>query len=196
MSEINYLSINENFPVAGQDNDTQVFRDNFDTIKNSLRISKEEITDIEDNGARLDQNNNFNSNIIENAVFQNTSMLANDRGTPDPSVSTIEIDFTSGSYHIININSNKTFEFTNFPGDPAGTETVENGAGHVILELYSTGGSWTINFVTSAGTIIKKDADFPGTLTVNSTTDPIIVDVWRHPVSNTLFMKYVGQFSE
>ena len=53
MSNINYLSINENFPVPGQDNDTQVFRDNFDTIKQSLRIAGEEITDLEDNGARI-----------------------------------------------------------------------------------------------------------------------------------------------
>ena len=32
MSDINYLNINENFPVAGEDNDTQVFRSNFNTI--------------------------------------------------------------------------------------------------------------------------------------------------------------------
>ena len=37
-STINYLGINENFPVAGQDNDTQVFRDNFDTIKQALVV--------------------------------------------------------------------------------------------------------------------------------------------------------------
>lgn len=194
MSEINYLSINENFPVAGQDNDTQVFRDNFDTIKNSLRIAKEEITDLESNGARLDQANDYNSNTTENTILQNVSFQTDNRGTP--SAGAIEIDFTAGSYHILNIDSNKTFEFTNFPGDPAGSETVSGGVGKVTLELYSTGGSWTISFITSAGTVIKKDADFPGTLTIASTTDPIIVDVWRHPHKNTLFMKYVGQFSE
>ena len=194
MSEINYLSINENFPVAGQDNDTQVFRDNFDTIKNSLRLAKEEITDLESNGARLDQGNSFNSNTTEDTILQNVSFQTDNRGTP--SSGAIEVDFTSGSYHILNIDSNKTFEFTNFPGDPAGTNTVEGGVGSVTLELYSTGGSWTISFITSSGTVIKKDADFPGTLTVDSTTDPILIEVWRHPHKNTLFMKYIGQFSE
>ena len=67
MSNINYVSINENFPVAGQDNDTQVFRDNFDTIKTSLRYAKEELEIFQDSAtgaARLNQSNNFNQNII------------------------------------------------------------------------------------------------------------------------------------
>ena len=53
MSNINYLSINENFPVAGADNDTQTFRDNFDTIKTSLNTAKTEITSLESTAARL-----------------------------------------------------------------------------------------------------------------------------------------------
>ena len=60
MSNINYVSINENFPVAGQDNDTQVFRDNFDTIKTSLRYAKEELEVFQDSAtgaARLNQSN-------------------------------------------------------------------------------------------------------------------------------------------
>lgn len=62
-SNINYASINENFPVPGQDNDTQVFRDNFDTIKNSLSTAKTEVGDVLDNGARIDQDNDFNGNL-------------------------------------------------------------------------------------------------------------------------------------
>ena len=195
MSDINYLSINENFPVAGQDNDTQAFRDNFDTIKNSLRIAKEEIGDLEDNGARLDQANDYNSNLTEKTVLKNVSAFAVDQGGSTPS--TVEIDFTAAGYQIIKAQENKIFEFTNFPGDDGATETVSSGAGKVTLELYSSpGGSWTITFATSAGVTIKKDADFPTTLTVSSSTDPIIIDVWKHPLSPTLFMKYVGQFSE
>ncbi len=46
-SAINYAAINENFPVAGQDNDTQTFRDNFDSIKTALSTAKTEITDLQ-----------------------------------------------------------------------------------------------------------------------------------------------------
>jgi hypothetical protein len=58
-SNINYLSINENFPVAGEDNDTQTFRDNFDTIKTSLRAGQEEITALQSDTAKLNDNNDF-----------------------------------------------------------------------------------------------------------------------------------------
>jgi hypothetical protein len=39
-SNINYVNVDESFPVAGQDNDSQGFRDNFATIKSSLASAK------------------------------------------------------------------------------------------------------------------------------------------------------------
>ena len=35
------------YPIAGQDNDTQGFRDNFSSIKNNLNIAKNEISDLQ-----------------------------------------------------------------------------------------------------------------------------------------------------
>ena len=70
-SNINYLSINENFPVAGQDNDTQVFRDNFDTIKTSLRNASTEITSLQTDTAKLNLDNDFELKKIQRAVLQN-----------------------------------------------------------------------------------------------------------------------------
>ena len=58
-SNINFIGINEDFPIAGQDNDTQTFRDNFNTIKTSLQSAKEEITELQDTSARLDLNNDL-----------------------------------------------------------------------------------------------------------------------------------------
>ena len=69
-SNINYLSINENYPVAGVDNDTQTLRDNFDTIKTSLRRAQEEVTDLQNNTAKNNNDNDFNLNIIGNAVLE------------------------------------------------------------------------------------------------------------------------------
>lgn len=192
MSNINYLNINENFPVAGQDNDTQTFRDNFDTIKTSLRFANQEVTDIETNGARLDQANDFNSNNIQNAVLDNVSWSLNKRGTPD--ATTLEVDFTSGTYHVININSNKTIEFTNFPGQEGATETVSGGVGKCIVELYSSGGTHLINFVASGGTAIKKDPNFPVTFEVSSTGNPRFIEVWRHS-TDKIFLRYLGEYS-
>ena len=66
-SNINYVSIDAEFPVAGQDNDSQGFRDNYLVIKNSFSAAKLEIEDLQVNSARLNLDNNFLGNDIINA---------------------------------------------------------------------------------------------------------------------------------
>jgi len=46
-SKINFNNIDNGYPVAGQDNDSQGFRDNFTNIKNNLRYASEELTDLQ-----------------------------------------------------------------------------------------------------------------------------------------------------
>jgi len=46
-SLINPSNIDVTYPIAGQDNDTQGFRDNFNNIKNNLTTAKNEITDLQ-----------------------------------------------------------------------------------------------------------------------------------------------------
>lgn len=194
-SNINYLGINENFPVAGQDNDTQTFRDNFDTIKNSLREAKDEITDLQDNTAKTNEDNDFNLKIIQNAVLQYNRIQKFNYGTVTENTT---VEFQNGNYQIFYVANNVSMDFLNFPGDTAAypDETTPIGMGKVTLELYSAGegSSWTINFVTSGGTVIKKDPSFPGSLTVDSITNPVFVEVWRHS-ADVIFMRYLGQYS-
>ena len=191
-SNINFAGINEQFPVAGQDNDTQVFRDNFDTIKTSFRTAQEEITDLQNNVARTDLDNNFNLKKITNAVFQQNRDEKYPGGT---FVSGSGIDWENGPYQIWTLDSHVNMEFTNLPGDPAYTDEVTPiGVGKITLELYSSGGSYTINFVTSGGTVFKKDPNFPSTVTIDSADDPVFIEVWRHS-QNVIFMRYLGQYS-
>lgn len=198
MSNINYLSINENFPVAGQDNDTQTFRDNFDTIKSSLRIAKTEITALEDNSALLNADNNFNKNKIQNAVLENSREAVWDGVSAEGtwSSTSLPVDFQNGPYHIYKLGTNVNIEFTNMPGDPAIGEDspVSTNVGKITLELYNDGTQRTVSFVTSDGAVIKKDPNFPGTLTVNSASDPVFIEAWRHDAS-TIYLRYLGQFS-
>jgi len=197
-SNINYLSINENFPVAGEDNDTQVFRDNFDTIKTSLRNAKEEITDLQTNTAKTNLDNDFGLFKISNALLQNNRQQKWNGGSVTASPTTI--DFEQGSYQIYTVGANVTFDFLNFPGDPVFTaEPSPIGMGKVTLELYSDGSSRTASFSTSGGTVIKSNG-FPGyasgspILTLTSATNPVIIEVWRHS-QEIIFMRYIGQFA-
>jgi hypothetical protein len=192
-SNINYLSINENFPVAGQDNDTQVFRDNFDTIKTSLRNSKEEITNLQSDTAKLNLDNDFELKKIQRAVLQNNRTQKFNGGTVSATPTTI--DYENGNYQIYNIGASISVDFLNFPGDPVfSSEVTPIGMGKVTLELYSTGASYTLSFTTSGGTVIKKDPLFPATVTIESATDPVFIEVWRHS-SEVIFMRYLGKYS-
>ena len=192
-SNINYLSINENFPVAGQDNDTQVFRDNFDTIKTSLRNSKTEITALQSDTAKLNLDNDFELKKIQRAVLQNNRTQKFNGGTVSATPTTI--DYENGNYQIYNIGASISVDFLNFPGDPVfSSEVTPIGMGKVTLELYSTGASYTLSFTTSGGTVIKKDPLFPATVTIESATDPVFIEVWRHS-SEVIFMRYLGKYS-
>ena len=189
MSNINYVSINENFPVAGQDNDTQVFRDNFDTIKTSLRYAKEELEVFQSSttgAARLNQSNDFNQNVISNAVLQGNRDALFDGG--NYAAPTLDVTYTNGSYQIYKFGANVEINFLEFPEN----ETPA-GVGKVTLELYSDGSSRTITFKSIGGLVYKKNAAFPSTLTLTSAnqSDPVIIEVWRYK-SSTIFLNYVG----
>jgi hypothetical protein len=47
-SNINPANINGQYPIAGQDNDSQGFRDNFTNTRNNLTFAKLEIEDLQD----------------------------------------------------------------------------------------------------------------------------------------------------
>jgi hypothetical protein len=196
-SNINHLTINENFPVAGQDNDTQVFRDNFDTIKTNFRYAKEEIETLQDNTEGLvlsalaeGKGSDYNNKIIYNAVFQNNLDRRVDAGAVTASPTTI--DFENGAYQIFRVGADLTFDFLNFPTNTNPLLTA--GVGKATLEIYGDGTARTLSFITSGGAVIKKNSSFPSPLTVSSTTNPIFIEVWRHS-SNTVFLNYIGQFS-
>ena len=46
-SSINPNNIDGTYPIAGQDNDSQGFRDNFTNIKNNFTFSYNELTDLQ-----------------------------------------------------------------------------------------------------------------------------------------------------
>ena len=195
MSDINFAAINENFPVAGQDNDTQVFRDNFDTIKTNFQLAKNEIGDLQENVVRADRPNDFNGNLITNAKF-----IANTETIKFTSVvnSTDTIDYENGNYQIFVINpSTVSFDFLNFPDN---NDTV----GKITIEMYGNdSSSKTISFTLSnSGASSVKTNGFPSnpaagqlpTITLNSSTQSVIFEIWRYNES-TFFMKYIGTFA-
>ena len=194
MSQINFASINENFPVAGQDNDTQVFRDNFDTIKTNFRLAQEEISDLENNTARTDQETEFNNNIVSTAVFRNNRDIILDGGAI--SVNQLGVDYANGNYQIFRIGADVTLGLLGLPTDTS----FPRGVGKITLELYSDGAARTITLDPSnAVTYKKKSSDSTFTwsgniFTVSSSSNPVFIEIWRHS-SETVFVNYLGTFA-
>ena len=57
-------NIDGTFPVAGQDNSSQGFRDNFTATKNNFTEAKTEIESLQTNKANLNASSDFTDNII------------------------------------------------------------------------------------------------------------------------------------
>jgi hypothetical protein len=191
-SLINFAAINENFPVAGQDNDTQVFRDNFDTIKTNFSTAKTEITDLQDNVARTDGDNDFLYNIVGSVTLNDAYLRKKDYGSAIVA-GTQDISFKQAMYHIVKFGANTSLSFSEFPTgavDITGLGQI----GKATLELYGDGTARTITFITSGGTVIKKSPGFPGSVTVTSATDPVIIEVWQHSAT-VIWLNYLGLYS-
>ena len=191
-SLINFAAINENFPVAGQDNDTQVFRDNFDTIKTNFSAAKTEITDLQDNAARTDQDNDFLYNVVGSLTLQDAYLRKKDYGAAI-TAGTQDISFKQAMYHIVKFGANTSLSFSEFPvgaNDIGGLGQI----GKATLELYGDGTARTITFITSGSTVIKKSPGFPGSVTVTSATNPVIIEVWQHSAT-VIWLNYLGLFS-
>ena len=191
-SNINFAAINENFPVAGQDNDTQTFRDNFDTIKTNFSSAKTEITDLQDNSARTDSDNDFLYNVVGSLTLQDAYLRKKDYGAAIV-VGTQDISFKQAMYHVVKVGANTSLSFSEFPTgavDVTGLGQI----GKATLELYGDGSARTITFTTTGSTVIKKSPGFPGSVTVTSATNPVIIEVWQHS-TDVIWMNYLGLFS-
>ena len=117
-SSINPNNIDNAYPVAGQDNDSQGFRDNFTNIKTNFEFAGNEISDLQAkvvlkaalNGTTL--NNNMGDSLLIAAKIQDFSATYVDLGTTN---GTVTVNYASGHYQIVATDGNITLAFTNFP---------------------------------------------------------------------------------
>lgn len=193
-SQIAYSGIDENYPVAGQDNNSQGFRDNFLYIKEGLNQASTEITDLQNNTAKLNSDNNFNRTRIENALFKTNYGFVKSEGviTGNSNIITSDAD-----YFILTIGSSGTITLTfgDWPNDNDYPILRK-----IRLEIYSNGTSRQVNFASSGGGTMKKFgfAAFTPSNTFQTGTDslnPHIIDVWTTSDGDITFVQYIGQFA-
>lgn len=116
-SAINPNNIDGAYPVAGQDNNSQGFRDNFTNTKTNFQYAANEITDLQNkavlksalNGTTL--NNNMGGSILSNAQLQNMSDTVVPLGTINGDVG---INYAAGPYQTVTTGGPISLAFTNF----------------------------------------------------------------------------------
>jgi hypothetical protein len=116
-SNINPNNIDGAYPVAGQDNNSQGFRDNFTNTKTNFQFAADEITQLQSyavlkaalTGTVLD--NNMNGSVLSNAQLQDMSLTRVALGTLSGSVG---INYAAGHYHTVTTGGSISLAFTNF----------------------------------------------------------------------------------
>lgn len=167
IQNINSAGIRGDYPVAGQDNDTQGFRDNFSLIKENTTYATEALTKLNDQTAKTVENNDFNSFELQNAVLKNVVNVGRE-GTFNNN--DINLDFTENGYRqFYTAESGQVSEQTFIISGLPSLQTIGNvltGSFVVIIEAHSDT-ALTVTFK-------KNSAEFsqdPGTFYVDTITN-------------------------
>jgi hypothetical protein len=137
-------NVDGTYPIAGQDNSSQGFRDNFTAIKNNFTEAKAEIESLQDNKASTNANSDFSNNVVSQATFKDTAETVYAHGSVGSG--SVTLDHENGHYQTLTVTADTTFAFQNFPS----TGTL----GRIILDITLAPTAVTLTFPTA---VIKAD---------------------------------------
>jgi len=183
-SNIDTTSIDATFPVAGQDNNSQGFRDNFNVSKNNFTAAKSEIETLQTNTAKLNAENNFSGNVITGATFKGNYTKHFDGGAV---TSGQNVSLTNGNFQTFNIGADLTLTLADWA-------TEANVLQSIVISLVSDGSSRELTLAASGGTI-KKDDNFPAPFNVTSNNNSMIIELWTYDQGVTVFARYLGTYA-
>lgn len=143
-SNINPNNIDGTYPVAGQDNNSQGFRDNFTNTKTNFQYASDEITDLQSNailksaltGSTLD--NDMLGSLVYNGVAADFGLSKVTLGAVSGSQT---IDYSLGHFQTLTTGGPVSLGFSNFPA--AGT------AGIVFVQVTVSNASHSLTLPTA-----------------------------------------------
>ena len=192
-SNINSDAIDALYPVAGQDNDSQGFRDNFSTIKNSLATAKTEITTLQNDTAKKNADNDFNGNKIQEANLISTTEQTYATGELTASQN---ISFENGHYQIVTVGGDITITLTDWAASgklcKLRLEVKSDGTGRQLTINVGSGGSLKLDkgFLLSDSTVqglMTNPFNLGG-------VETYMMDFWTHNGGLTVYAKLAGEF--
>jgi hypothetical protein len=148
-SQINPNDIDGAYPVAGQDNNSQGFRDNFTNTKTNFTYAANEITDLQNNvllkaaltGTTLD--NNMGGSLLYNYRSQQVSETVIPLGTTS---GTVTLNWAAGAVQTLTTSGSVTVAF--------GTWATTGSSARIVLQITvsSTAHTLTLPAAVSIGT--------------------------------------------
>lgn len=147
-SNINPFNIDGSYPVAGQDNDSQGFRDNFTSIRNNLAVAKSEIEDIQ---AKALLKSALTGSSLDNNLAGSTITAPQLRGYSESIIDhsflqgALSLDFNSANVHKVTTTGSITLQFTT-------TWPASGLYGRMLLWINVTNTAYTLTLpITSPG---------------------------------------------
>ena len=148
-SQINPNNVDGTYPVAGQPNNTQGFRDNFTNIKTNFSYAETEITDLQNNGifkaalSGTTLDNNMADNLIYAVKLQDVSYTYVQNTATSGS---IPIDYSAGQYQYISTTGSISLSFSNWPASGSA------GIVQIAVNVTSTAHTLTLPAAVTLGT--------------------------------------------
>lgn len=154
-SQINPNNIDGTYPVAGQDNSSQGFRDNFTNIKNNFQYAYDEITALQANAAQRGQTTEFADSILANVAMRGQRDVLYNLGVVSGAVT---VTFGNASYQFMELGGSVVLTF-------AGLPTLTSRALSITLKVLVPSRLLTITWPASVAQSLSTIANTSGQVT-------------------------------
>lgn len=191
-------TIDDAYPVAGQDNDSQGFRDNFNIIKTNTVYTKAALQNLDDNTAKTNADNVFFENTLSRFTALQASSTKVIAEFPVGGGGNNDINFENGHFFEVELTADvDPVRITNWP--------INDEYAEIYILLKSNGNdAWTATFAskysnnTEDSTMYVIDgSEFAGTKTIaasNATNESKLIKCFTYDNGVNVFFEYLGKF--
>jgi hypothetical protein len=178
-SLINTTELDTEFPVPGQDNDSQGFRDNFTNVKTNLDTAKTEIETLQNSTVKVNADTTFlttsqgNPAQLIRANLKSFSTATYPPTFEEQATSTnLNLNFNQGDYQVYRLLTSAVEIDFDQAGWPAAGRV-----GKITLELTSTfAGGTTISFDNNLN--VKLDSSWNnGEILIANNANPVFIEL-------------------
>jgi hypothetical protein len=192
MSNINFSDIDATFPVAGQDNPSKGFRDNWGYIKAALTTAKSEISRLETSAVLKTNivnlnpvNNDLDGSTINNGTYNEFYGIHHAATAASIDVA-VTANLANGSIHTITLVNDVDVNFSGWP--------ITGSYAKVRVHLTTASATpIAITDFTSIAATVKIATEFPSPILVN-TNKHLVIEAWSYDGGDTIFVQYIGEF--